>query len=72
MGPTYDPTLPYPYDYKTGVMYTYQTQLPAGPHTYDFEANDGIQRAMWPRRPDHFTLTNSKALLIGTTGGYPQ
>ena len=41
-----------PYDYKHGVWYQYTTKLPMGPHTYYFQAYDGIHEARYPVRPD--------------------
>ncbi|MFQ3549435.1 MAG: hypothetical protein SNJ70_06755, partial [Armatimonadota bacterium] len=49
-----DPNQPQPYNFRNGVMYIYKTKLPVGPHTYYFEASDGIQQAMWPRRLDRY------------------
>ncbi|MCE5199675.1 MAG: hypothetical protein ABFD54_11880 [Armatimonadota bacterium] len=42
-------------NYTTGVKYIYKLKLDKGPHTYYFEASDGIQRTIWPKRPDHYT-----------------
>lgn len=40
-----------PYNYRIGVDYEFKTQLPAGPHTYFFMANDGFATALYPARP---------------------
>ncbi len=69
-----DPTANYvqPFDYVNGVdfngiplFYVYKTKLSPGPHTYYFEANDGTQKVIWPRRPDRFNYTDSAG-----NGGY--
>lgn len=55
-GRIYDPkTDTQPLDYFTGVWYVYRTKLKPGPHTYYFEADDGYNVCVWPRRPDQFT-----------------
>lgn len=51
-------------DYRAGVMYEYKLQgstvdLPAGPHTYYFTADDGIHIARWPVRPDEYIYTTA-------------
>lgn len=43
-----------PYNYRTGVWYEYKTKLPAGPHTYRFEAFDGEHTVRYPVRPDRY------------------
>ncbi len=52
MAPRSDQTQPY--DYRTGVWYEYKTKLPAGPHTYYFEAYDGEHVCRYPVRPDRY------------------
>lgn len=47
-------------NYRTGVWYEYKlqsgsAQLPYGPHTYYFTANDGEHTVRWPVRPDQYT-----------------
>ena len=46
-------------DYKAGVWFEKQlqcgtTDLPKGPHTYYFTADDGIHSVRWPVRPDTY------------------
>lgn len=40
--------------YRTGVWYELPMQLPAGPHTYYFQANDGEHVVRYPVRPDSY------------------
>jgi len=46
-----------PWDYRLGVDYEFKTQLPAGPHTYFFMANDGIAPVLLPARPNEWDYT---------------
>lgn len=42
-------------DYTKGVWYIYRKNFTTtGPHNYLFVANDGSQKIVWPRRPDHY------------------
>jgi len=41
-----------PDDYKNGLLYTRSMTLPAGPHTYYFEADVGMGPVRFPVRPD--------------------
>lgn len=46
-------------NYRTGVWYEYKlqsgsTELPLGPHTYYFTADDGEHAVRWPVRPDRY------------------
>lgn len=55
-------------DYRVGVWYEYKlqsgsTELPLGPHTYYFTANDGEHTVKWPVRPDLYEY-NNKAVTI--------
>ena len=51
-----DPDQTMPLNYKGGVWYIYKLKFATpGPHTYYFVANDGSQKALWPRRPDHYS-----------------
>jgi len=57
-------------DYRKGVWYEYKIQsgssdLPLGPHTYYFTADDGEHVVRWPVRPDHYTVQSP-----GGTGEY--
>lgn len=66
-------------NYTNGVMYSRTIKLPAGPHSYYFEATDGTNAVMWPRRMDHYSYneatfedwwvpTNSTPAQFGTVG----
>ncbi|HOP79474.1 MAG TPA: hypothetical protein PLZ21_02810, partial [Armatimonadota bacterium] len=48
-----------PYNYTIGVDYEFKTQLPPGPHTYYFLANDGKQTALYPARPEDWNYPNN-------------
>ncbi len=48
-----------PLDYRKGVWYEYTSKLPAGPHTYYFEAYDGEHTVRWPTRPDTYNYGGS-------------
>ncbi|MDO8683566.1 MAG: hypothetical protein Q7N50_08800 [Armatimonadota bacterium] len=45
-------------NYAQGVLYQFETALPRGPHTYYFEAFDGVRYVHFPVRPDGRTLMN--------------
>ncbi|MDO8587250.1 MAG: hypothetical protein Q7T82_09440 [Armatimonadota bacterium] len=47
-------------DYARGVLYRFRTTLPKGPHTYYFEASDGLRKAHFPVRPDGRLIVNNQ------------
>jgi len=62
-------------NYYDGVWYEYKlqsvsAQLPYGPHTYYFTANDGEHTARWPVRPDHYQYTTPQDEYTGLPNPY--